>query len=432
MTNTLFFKLENIYISRYNMKKTTIQEVLKEKIPESLLTKVKRSFEIVGDIAITEVEEELIPYEKEIGEAIITTNKSIKVVLKKSGIHGGEFRTQELVHIAGENRKETIYTENNIKLKINPETVYFSAKLSTEREQLMKNVADDARALVLFSGCGPYSFVALRKNPDIGRITSVELNPEGHNYALESLELNKNIIKKSHIYDNLLGFLDANEVPAIEKILRKNMNFLRLHFINADVREAIEAFPLKTKKAQKEFEEEAKEHTELLFKNHPHWIVETLNELKPGTLLTLNFDKVKDPEDFVPYLVMYATKFNFKIQIEHHIYEFNTGFEKGLLLNYLEHERKIPLEEIHLFDEIYMPLPKDAHLFLDTAFKAAAKNATIHMYDFVHESEFPHETEGRVITQAKKAGVEVEVLQVRKVGQYAPGKYRVCCDFKVL
>lgn len=411
--------------------KTTIQDFLENKIPENLLPKVKRSFEIVGDIAITEIEEELIPYEKQIGEAIIATNKSIKVVLKKSGIHGGEFRTQSLKHIAGEDRKETIYTENNIRLKINPETVYFSAKLSTEREQLMKDITDDARVLVLFSGCGPYSFVALRKNPDIGRITSIELNPEGHKYALESLELNKNIIKKSHIYDNLIGYLNTNEIPAIEKILRKNLNYLKVNFLNADAREQVNVLPLQTRKAEKEFEEESKEHTELLFKNHPQWIVEHLNELKEGSIIKLNFDRTKDPEDLVPYLIMYATKFNFKIQIDHHIYNFKTGFEKGLLLNYLESERKISLDEIHLFDEIFMPLPKDALEFLDVAFKAAAKDAIIHIYDFVHEEEFPHKTEGAIIDFAKQENREVEILQTRKVGQYAPGKYRVCCDFKI-
>ena len=33
---------------------------------------------------------------------------------------------------------------------------------------------------------------------------------------------------------------------------------------------------------------------------------------------------------------------------------------------------------------------------------------------------------------AEKNGVKVEIIETRKVGQYSPRKYRVCCDFKVL
>lgn len=411
------------------IKLTKLQKFLENKIPQELLSKVKRAFEVVGDIAITEIDEELISYEENIGKAILKVNPAIKVVLKKSGIHSGEFRTQELIHIAGEDRKETIYTENNVKIKVNPETVYFSAKLSTEREELLSKIEDEARVLIMFSGCGPYSYVALRKNPDVGQITSIELNSEGHKYAVESLELNKNIIKKSQVYDNLIGFLNVNEIPAIEKILRKNMNMLRLSFHNADVREEVKRLQIHPTKYPKVVD---KDDNALIFKDHPHFIMEELNDRPENHTIFLNFDQTKDPEDFVPILIMYASKFKFQIQIKGKIYLFKTGYQKGLLLNYLEKECKTPIEEIHKYDEIYMPLPQDAHQFLESAFEVVAKDGTIHMYDFVHESDFPHMTEDKVLKNAKQFQREVEILSTRKVGQYAPGKYRVCCDFRVL
>ena len=407
--------------------KTTLYDFLKDEIPKEDLEKINRSFEIVGDIAITEIPLEVEKYEKKIGEAIMKVNPSIKVVLKKSGIHEGEFRTQELKNIAGENRKETIYTENNIKLKINPQTVYFSSKLSTEREQLMSEIEDNSRILVMFSGCGPYSYVALRKNPDIGRITSIELNPQGHKYAIESLELNKNIIKKSQIYDNLIGFLNTNQIPAIEKILRKNLNYLKLNFINGDVKEEIDKLTLSP---ISNINSQTQEDNELFYKNHPRYVFDQINESNKKTY-NLNFDKLKDPEDLIPFLILYGSKLDFNIQIKNQIYSFNTQYKKSLLFNYLENECKIPIEKIHLFDEIFMPLPKDAEMFLEEAFKIAAKDAKIHMYDFVHDNEFPHETEKKVIEAGKKYGKEIEIIQTRKVGQYAPKKFRVCCDFIV-
>jgi tRNA G37 N-methylase Trm5 len=410
------------------IKLTKIQKFLENKIPKELLAKVKRAFEVVGDIAITEIEEELVQYEKEIGNAILKVNPAIKVVLKKSGIHSGEFRTQDLINIAGEDRKETIYIENNVKLKVNPETVYFSAKLSTERDELLSEIEDESRVLIMFSGCGPYSYVALRKNPDIAQITSIELNKEGHGYAVESLDLNKNIIKKSQTYDNLIGFLNLNEIPAIEKILRKNLNMLRLSFHNADVREEVKKLGIKPTLNPKVVD---KDDNALMFKDHPQFIMEELNDRPENHTIFLNFDQTKDPEDFVPFLIMYASKFKFQIQIRGKIYLFKSGYHKGLLLNYLEKECKTPIDKIHLYDEIFMPLPQDAHLFLDSAFEVVNKDGKIHMYDFVHENDFPHMTEDKVIKAAKKLGKEVEIISTRKVGQYAPGKYRVCCDFVV-
>ena len=83
-------------------------------------------------------------------------------------------------------------------------------------------------------------------------------------------------------------------------------------------------------------------------------------------------------------------------------------------------------------DEIFMPLPKDAELFLDCAFRIAAPNAIVHMYDFVHENDFPMKSENAVKKAADKNGVKIEIIETRKVGQYSPRKYRVCCDFKIL
>jgi len=312
------------------MKKTTLKDYLSEILNSEELSLVNRSFEIVGDIAICEIPNGLEKYDKEIGEALLKVNKSIKVVLKKSGIHKGEFRTQDLIHIAGVDRKETIYRENGILLKINPETVYFSSKLSTEREKLMEKLKPNKRVLVMFSGSGPYSLVALRKQPNLALIDSIEINPEGHKYALENLKLNKNIIKKSEEYINIISKLKEEKKYINEKEIIDSLINKKIHFYNGDVREIIDR-ELKNKK----------------------------------------------------------------------------------------------------YDEIFMPLPKDAELFLDCAFKVADKNAIIHMYDFLHENEFPKKSENAIKDTAKKFEKEIKIIETRKVGQYSPRKFRVCCDFIV-
>jgi tRNA (guanine37-N1)-methyltransferase len=79
------------------------------------------------------------------------------------------------------------------------------------------------------------------------------------------------------------------------------------------------------------------------------------------------------------------------------------------------------------FDRIIMPLPKNAEDFLKDVLKVSKKNTIIHFYDFQHEDEFS-KTKEKIKKQIKK----FRILRTVKCGQYAPRKYRICVDFKVL
>jgi tRNA (guanine37-N1)-methyltransferase len=154
------------------------------------LNLVRRSYDIVGDIAIIEVPEGLDGKEKVIAKAIMGINSNIKTVLKKSDIHQGEFRTQKLKYVAGKRTKETVHKENNVMLKLDVEKVYFSPRLSTERKRVMEIVVPSENVLVMFSGCGPYPMV-IAKNTKADHIVGIEKNEVAHKYALENSVLNK-------------------------------------------------------------------------------------------------------------------------------------------------------------------------------------------------------------------------------------------------
>lgn len=79
------------------------------------------------------------------------------------------------------------------------------------------------------------------------------------------------------------------------------------------------------------------------------------------------------------------------------------------------------------FDRIIMPLPKSAGDFLDSASKVAKKNAIVHFYDFEHENEINMAVE-KIRSKVKR----FKVLRIVKCGEYSPGSYRVCVDFKIL
>ena len=151
---------------------------------------VVTAFDTVGDIAILDIPDELQKKEKHIAEAVLASHKNLKVVLRKAGIHGGEFRTQQMAHLAGEERKETIHKESGCRISLDVEKVYFSPRLGNERLRVSQQVKKGEDILVLFSGCAPYVCV-IAKNSGPHRIVGIEKNPVGHSYGLKNLSLNK-------------------------------------------------------------------------------------------------------------------------------------------------------------------------------------------------------------------------------------------------
>lgn len=82
------------------------------------------------------------------------------------------------------------------------------------------------------------------------------------------------------------------------------------------------------------------------------------------------------------------------------------------------------------FDRIIMPLPKCAENFLDLAFKVAKKGTIIHLYQFLHQNEFEIAKQ-RIEHKCKPNEIEYQILNLIKCGQYSPGFYRICVDFKI-
>ncbi|MBU2590243.1 MAG: class I SAM-dependent methyltransferase family protein [Nanoarchaeota archaeon] len=219
----------------------SLVEALKNKLSAKELKLVPRSFDIIGDIAIIEIDEALVKKEKLIGEALLRLNKNLKVIAKKVGFHSGEFRTQKLKVIAGEKRKITLYKENDIRLKLNVETCYFSPRLSTERMRVAKLIKKGEKILVMFSGVAPYPLV-FAKNSEASEIFGVELNPDCHKFALENIKLNKvkNVtvvngdareeVPKLGYFDRILMPLPKSAEEFLDVVLKASSKGTIVHF----------------------------------------------------------------------------------------------------------------------------------------------------------------------------------------------------------
>ncbi|MCC7575136.1 hypothetical protein KO361_06100 [Candidatus Woesearchaeota archaeon] len=225
-------------------KEKDLKKILIEKLSSQELEKLKTSFDTIGEIAILEIDEELRQKEKIIAEALLKSHKNIKTVLRKDDKHDGEFRTQRMKWLTGKNTKEATHKENNITLKLNVETVYFSPRLSTERKRIAELVKKDEEILVMFSGCAPYPCV-LAKNTEAKHITGIELNPEGHKYGIKNLEINKikNVTlingdvktQTTQIYKNIIGL--KSNIQDLQTRLIHEPKIMELHLFKEDLHE---------------------------------------------------------------------------------------------------------------------------------------------------------------------------------------------------
>ena len=171
-------------------RKNRLKDRLKGELSVAELEKLKSSFDVVGSIAILEVNEELREKERLLAETILAAYKNIKTVLKKGGGHEGELRLQRMSLLAGEDTRETVTQENGVRLKINVEEVYYSVRSATERKRIASLVKPGERVLVMFSGAAPYCCV-IAKNTAASEIVGIELNEKGHELGLENVRLNK-------------------------------------------------------------------------------------------------------------------------------------------------------------------------------------------------------------------------------------------------
>ncbi len=172
------------------MKPTTLKKAIEKKLTKKEFENLVTSYDIIGDIAIIEIPIQLEKKEKLIGETLLNLHKQIKVVVKKAGIHRGIYRRQKLKILAGERRKTTEYKENNVRIRLHVEDVYFSPRLATERKRIAELVKPNEDILVMFSGVAPYPLV-IAKNTKAKEIYAIEINPIAHKFALENIKLNK-------------------------------------------------------------------------------------------------------------------------------------------------------------------------------------------------------------------------------------------------
>ncbi|MBR2254417.1 MAG: class I SAM-dependent methyltransferase family protein, partial [Candidatus Methanomethylophilaceae archaeon] len=150
-------------------------------VPDGIRQSLPSSFDVVGDVAMIKLPDELIPYGKTIGEALLTVNHSLRVVFQDHGVKG-EFRIRDLERLAGEGPSETVHREFGVSLRTDPAKVYFNPRLSSERSRIAGLVCDGETVIDMFGGVAPFGTVICHlARPAV--VYSIDLNPEAERFA---------------------------------------------------------------------------------------------------------------------------------------------------------------------------------------------------------------------------------------------------------
>jgi len=165
------------------------KEKLDKLIPKKFFNSLPSSFDIIGDIILIRLNENLLFYKKDIGNALLSTNKNAKVVCLVEPVKG-ELRTRKLEIIAGEKRTITKHKEYGLIFEVDIKKTYFSPRLANERKRIAKLVNAGDIVVDMFTGVAPFSIMITKySNPKI--VYALDKNPIAVKYAKTNVKNNK-------------------------------------------------------------------------------------------------------------------------------------------------------------------------------------------------------------------------------------------------
>jgi len=186
---------------------TDLFEVLEYDSP---ISQAPGAYELIGDIAIIDQHEE---NGMDIAKVLLQ-HRNIRTIFQATSAVSGEYRTRELLFIAGEKKTQTIYRENGCRYLLDVTSVYFTPRLSTERMRIVEQVRDGEKVVDMFAGIGPFSILIAKKYP-LSHVIAIDKNPEAIKYLRENAKLNKlkNIeIKEGDARDEVREISDADHI----------------------------------------------------------------------------------------------------------------------------------------------------------------------------------------------------------------------------
>lgn len=169
-----------------------LKEALKGVVDEKTLSKLVKSYDLIGDIIVIRIPPDVYSQREVIAKALHTIYPRVRTIAAVPLYsHTDErYRTREMEVIWGDERLETTYKEHGCSFKANLNHVFLTPRLSHERMQIAKNVVPGEIIINMFAGVGCFSILIAKLKPQT-KIYSIDVNPYAYEYMKENVALNK-------------------------------------------------------------------------------------------------------------------------------------------------------------------------------------------------------------------------------------------------
>ena len=167
------------------MLKRALENVLSEKESAEIFS----AFDQIGDIIIVRIPDLLLGKKEIIGKTLLEQIKNANTVFCQSSPVEGDFRIRDLELLAGENKTQTEYKEFGCRFLVDVEKVFFSPRLSTERNRIADLVKDGETIINMFGGIGMFSIMAAKKKKCT--VYNIDINPDAAKLCEKNISLNK-------------------------------------------------------------------------------------------------------------------------------------------------------------------------------------------------------------------------------------------------
>ncbi len=167
----------------------SLDEVLKQDLPPDLLPLLPHSMDIVGTVAVLELSPHLDPWKHLVGQAVLRVNQNVTTVLAKAGVVEGEHRLRRLDVIAGSGETAVVHREHGCTYYVDPRVVYFSPRLSEERQRIARQVQAGETVVDMFTGVGPYA-IQIGTRRDNVTVYALDSNAKAYPFLTRNIQVN--------------------------------------------------------------------------------------------------------------------------------------------------------------------------------------------------------------------------------------------------
>ncbi|HYA22234.1 MAG TPA: class I SAM-dependent methyltransferase family protein [Thermoproteota archaeon] len=167
----------------------SVKDALLRSLQPDWVNRITRSFDIIGDVAVISAQEGTSRYRENLVSALLSVHPRVRLILAKISPISGVGRIASYERWYGSGTTETLHREHGCVYSLDVTKVFFTPRLSTERQRVASLVRPGEIVCDLFAGVGPFSVLIAKLQPS-SHVKAVDISPEAVTYLKRNVRIN--------------------------------------------------------------------------------------------------------------------------------------------------------------------------------------------------------------------------------------------------